>query len=143
MKRLLQWCVALFGWEERVQPRPELEQVAIKREEHRRKIDGFNQALAAAANLRELLQAELEKLRAREARLRARLQSAASNGDEAGGTQIAMELQQLAGDLADLEQRQTEAGTDAAELAQLRDELIAKARAELRDASDPSGPVIP
>lgn len=103
------------------------------RDEHRRKIDGFNQALAAAANLRELLQAELEKLRAREARLRSRLQAAASSGDEAGGTQIAMELQQLATDLADLEQRQAGAEKDAAELALLRDDLIARAKADLRE----------
>src|SRR5688572_10023933 len=122
MKRLLQWCVALFGWEHRAPVRPESAQAATLRDEHRRKIDGFNQALAAAANLRELLQAELEKMRAREVKLQSRLQAAASGGDEAGGTHIAMELQQLTGDLADLEQRRAEAGKDAAELAQLRDQ---------------------
>lgn len=137
MSRLFQWMRALFGWEEKPQPRPN-DVVVSLREAHRRKIDGFNCALAAAANLRDLLQGQLDQLRVKEARLQSRLQTAIDAGDESSGAPHALELQNIAAEMADLGQRREEAERNTLDLQQLRDEAIAKAQADLRESGDSS-----
>jgi chromosome segregation ATPase len=143
MSRLVQWIAALFGWEEKPRPRPADAAVASLREAHHRKIDGFNLALAAAANLRDLLQGQLDELRAREVRLQARLQTALGAGDELSGAPLALELQNLAAELAELGRRREEAVKNAVELQLLRDEAIAEAQAGLRQISGGPGRIDP
>jgi hypothetical protein len=52
------------------------------------------------------------------------------------GARLALELQNVASDLADLERRLDEADRNANELQMLRDSAIAAARADLREISD-------
>jgi hypothetical protein len=136
MNRFIQWVIALLSWGERPGGRPADDRVASLRTIHRGKIEAFNRALAAAANLRVLLHTQCEELRAREARLGARLRAASASSDEAIGARLALELQNVASDLADLERRLDEADRNANELQMLRDSAIAAARADLREISD-------
>ena len=135
MNRLLRWFLAFFDWERKVARDPIDEVVAALREKHRRKVEGFNHALAAATNLRGLLRGQIDELGAQEVRLQSRLQAAADSGDDAAGAAIALEVQRIAAEREELARRRGEADQDAAELEQLRDQAIAFATAELEEAS--------
>jgi hypothetical protein len=139
VKRIAQWFATVFGWECRSQNARSSTIVARRHDQHRRRIDSFNQALAAAANLQQLLQAQLEGLCGREAQVQVRLQSAMGSADEQAGAELALQLQNLAAEVADTRARLAEASRNAAELNQLRDESIAKAKLDLQDASDLAG----
>lgn len=136
MKRFVRLVISWFAWDRKIPPTPPDAVAVALREAHRCKLDGFNQALAAATSLRELLRQDLKNLSIRRASVQACLKEAAAASDEAVGASLALQLQTLGTETAELSLRLEQATRDAVELAALRDEAIQRAQAELQEVSE-------
>jgi hypothetical protein len=108
------------------------------REKRQAELEKFNQLLASAVNLKHLLEEQIRKLEAEETRCAARLAQSSTTTESSVTAEAACRLKNIRAELGELRQRLSEAAETVQGVTHLRDQAIAKARAEFKSISAPS-----